>query len=88
VTAELAEDFVAFCLAFNVSLFDWQREDFGRALRRDNARLSTAWAASRKPSAGHVRVTCGSNADGSRSRSNAPVRTPVEHRRQEVDRSF
>ena len=37
--AELAENFIAFCLAFNISLFDWQREDFGEALRREDGRF-------------------------------------------------
>ena len=39
VTPVLAEDFVAFCDAFRISLFDWQREDFGGALRREHGRF-------------------------------------------------
>lgn len=39
VTLALAEDLIAFCDAFRIGLFDWQREDFRRALKRDNGRF-------------------------------------------------
>jgi len=39
ITPALAEDFVAFCDAFRIPLFAWQREDFGAALRREDGRF-------------------------------------------------
>jgi Terminase large subunit, ATPase domain len=39
VTPTLAEDFTAFCDAFRIPLFDWQRQDFGRALQREHGRF-------------------------------------------------
>jgi phage terminase large subunit-like protein len=37
--AVLAEDFLAFCAEFGVRLFDWQREAFGEATRREGGRF-------------------------------------------------
>jgi phage terminase large subunit-like protein len=37
--AILAEDFPAFCATFGIDLYDWQREAFGEAVRREGGRF-------------------------------------------------
>lgn len=39
LTSEIVENFRAFCLAFNIHLFDWQAEAFGAAMRREGGRF-------------------------------------------------